>query len=64
MPSSRSDYARTISVAPWCRAERHDLRGVSDKELITGLLRCGCWIEGDRAARVLKARRLAEVLSS
>lgn len=54
-----SDFARTIAVAPWCREPHHDLSAVSDKELITGQLRCGCWIDGDRAARVLNGRRLA-----
>jgi hypothetical protein len=59
----RHNPARTIALAPWCEESHHDLSAVSDKELITGQLRCGCWIEGDRAARMLKARRLAEVSS-
>lgn len=50
---------RTIALSPWCQRQ-HDLNDVTDRELIQGNLRCGCWIDGDKAARVLRARRLVE----
>jgi hypothetical protein len=53
-----------ITLVPPCAGERHDLLRATDRELVTGLLRCGCFVDGVAAARVLKARRLVNSPSS